>query len=69
VKLPTCGRAGIHEPWVIDRAGQTVIVGRDPAPDGYATLRTCRGGERLAVPGFPDITLATEELLGPPTSG
>lgn len=68
VKLPTYGRAGIGEAWVIDLAGQTVIAGRDPAPDGCATLPIYRRGERLTVPGFPDVTLATEELLGPPTS-
>lgn len=68
VKLPTYGRAGIGEAWVIDLGGQSVIVGRDPAPAGYATLRTCRRGERLTVPGFADVTLAIDELLGPPTS-
>lgn len=65
VKLPAYARAGIPEGWVLDVTGGVLIVGRDPGPTGYATTTVHRRGERLTVPGLPDVTLSVDELLGP----
>ena len=66
LKLPAYGRAGIAETWVVDLAGGAVIVGARPGPDGYALITVHPRGDRLVVPGFPDVTLTVEEILGPP---
>jgi Uma2 family endonuclease len=68
VKLPAYGRAGVAETWVVDLAGGAVIAGRSPGPDGYAVITPHERGERLTIPGFPDVALAVEEILGPPLS-
>lgn len=66
VKLPAYGRAGVPESWIVDLSGDAVIVGRDPSAGGYARTHVHRRGDRLTVPGFPDVTLAVDEVLGPP---
>lgn len=66
VKLPLYGRAGIRETWVVDLAGEVVIVGREPGATGYGAVTLHRRGDRLVVPGFQDITLTVDEILGPP---
>ena len=66
LKLPLYGRAGIRETWVVDLAAEVVIVGREPGPAGYAAVSLHRRGDRLVVPGFPDVTLTVDEILGPP---
>ncbi|MFN3929840.1 MAG: Uma2 family endonuclease [Thermoflexus sp.] len=63
-KLPLYGRAGIPETWVVDLAQGEVVVGRDPSPEGYRTLRTARRGETLAPLAFPDLILPVDEILG-----
>jgi Uma2 family endonuclease len=68
VKLPAYGRAGVPETWVVDLAAGVVIAGRRPGADGYAAITVHRRGERLAVPGFPEVALAVDEILGPPLS-
>ncbi len=66
VKLPAYGRAGIAETWVVDLPGDTIIAGSQPGPEGYASVTVRRRGERLRLPGFPDVTLTVDEILGPP---
>jgi Uma2 family endonuclease len=68
LKLPAYGRAGIPECWIVDLAGDGVIVGREPGPGGYGRMATHRRGERLLAPGFPDVGVAADEALGPPPS-
>lgn len=67
LKLPLYGRTGVAESWIVDLVGETVIVGSEPGPTGYATVAVRRRGERLVVPGFPDVVLVVDEILGPPT--
>jgi len=63
-KLPLYGRAGIPETWVVDLEREEVVVGRDPSPEGYRTLRIARRGETLSPLAFPDLTLSVDEILG-----
>ncbi len=63
-KLPLYGQAGIPEAWVVDLARGEVVVGRDPSPEGYRTVRIARRGETLSPLAFPDLALPVEEILG-----
>ncbi|MDW8183673.1 MAG: Uma2 family endonuclease [Anaerolineae bacterium] len=63
-KLPLYARSGIPEAWVVDLERGEVVVGRDPAPEGYRALRIARRGETLSPLAFPDFTLLVDELLG-----
>ncbi len=67
VKLPAYGRAGVPETWVVDLAGEQVIVGARPGRAGYSSITVRRRGERLAVPGFAEVTLMVDEILGAAT--
>jgi hypothetical protein len=49
----------------VDLVGQAVIAGREPSPMGYASVSTHHRGERLTVPGFPDVVLTVDEILSP----
>ena len=64
LKLPAYGRAGIPETWLVDLQSQVVVVGRDPDGDGYRSLLPLRRGASVSVPGFPDVTLTVDEILG-----
>ncbi|HUG36519.1 MAG TPA: Uma2 family endonuclease [Candidatus Limnocylindrales bacterium] len=65
LKLPAYGRAGIPEAWVVDLESQVVLLARDPDADGYRSLLPLRRGSSVNVPGFPDVTLTVDEILGP----
>ncbi|MGH7332539.1 MAG: Uma2 family endonuclease [Candidatus Rokuibacteriota bacterium] len=69
LKLPSYGQAGIQETWVVDLIGGVVIIGTRPGTEGYALVTVHPRGDRLIVPGFPDVMLAVEEILGPPSQG
>lgn len=62
-KLPLYARAGIGEAWLLDLQGEALEVHREPGPEGYALIRRCRRGERVAPAAFPDLELAVDDLL------
>ena len=64
VKAPLYARHSIAEYWIVDLEGAAVLVHRDPQPEGYASLRTARAGERLDLPGLPDAQIAVADILG-----
>jgi Uma2 family endonuclease len=63
IKLPLYARAGIREAWLLDLQGEALEVHREPGPEGYALIRRCRRGERVAPVAFPDPDLAVDDLL------
>jgi Uma2 family endonuclease len=65
-KLPLYARAGIAEAWLLDLDGDALEVHREPGPDGYALVRRCRRGVRVAPVALPDIEVAVADLLPPP---
>jgi Uma2 family endonuclease len=36
----------------------------EPGPNGYAAKSVHRGDDRLAIPGFPELTLSVNEVFG-----
>jgi Uma2 family endonuclease len=63
-KADTYAGDGIPELWVLDLAGDRLIVHRDPTPDGYASVQTAARGETITALAFPDITFTVDDILG-----
>lgn len=62
-KAPLYARAGIREYWVENLVHDEITVFREPGPDGYASQRSYRRGDRIALLAFPDIELAVDDLI------
>ena len=64
VKAPLYARHGIREYWLVNLVEAHVAIYRDPAPDGYRSIRLARPGEDVRPLAFPDAALAVDEILG-----
>lgn len=64
MKGPLYARAGIPEYWIVDVRRRQIEVYRDPAEDGYESLRTVRSADSLDLVALPGVTIAVSELLG-----
>lgn len=64
VKVPLYARAGIVEAWLVDLAGESIEVYRQPSATGYGQVRQVRRGQHLSSPALPDLELAADEILG-----
>jgi Uma2 family endonuclease len=63
VKAKVYAKAGVPEYWVVNVPRRTVEVLSVPTERGYAELREAGPGEALAVPGFPDVTVAVSSIF------
>ena len=50
--------------WVVDLAGDRLIVHRKPTANGYADVRSVARGETISPLAFPDVTSTADEILG-----
>ena len=48
-------RAGIADYWIVNVAGQSVEVRRDPIEDGYGEIKVYRSGDEIPLLAFPQI--------------
>ena len=62
-KVPTYGRAGVPETWLVDLAAETVTVYTGPGPDGYTREQLHRRGGAIAATGIPEIALQVDEMF------
>lgn len=62
-KLLRYARAGVRESWLLDLPGDALEVHREPGPRGYALIRRCYRGERIAPEALPDVEIAVDDLL------
>ena len=70
IKLPKYARAGIRDCWLVNLEADCLLVGREPQPGGgYGSEVELRRGARVTVPGFPDVVLTVDEVLGPSEGG
>lgn len=66
LKLRLYGQARVPQTWVVDLRGRAVISATRPGTKGYLRVTTHRApAARLVVPGFPDVVLTVEDILGP----
>jgi len=64
VKIPRYAAAGISEAWLVDLAGDAVIVYREPGPDGYGEHVTVSRAETLRPLLLPGLAIGVDEILG-----
>ena len=55
---------GVGETWVVDLAGQQVLVMRQPASGGYRHIRNLPQGATLDIEAFEDVRLAVDDVFG-----
>lgn len=64
IKGPLYARNVIPEYWIIDLNSDTVLVHRNPQPDGtWATVTTHGRGDMLTVAALPTVTVAVADIL------
>ncbi|MGH9071263.1 MAG: Uma2 family endonuclease [Acidimicrobiales bacterium] len=59
------GTAGVPECWIVDLAGDEVLVMRNPCATGYGDIQRARRGDLLPLPGLSGIDVTAAALLGP----
>jgi Uma2 family endonuclease len=64
IKAGLYARHLIPEFWLRDLRNETLVVHRDPAPQGYRDVKTLRRGESLSPLAFPDLVIEVSALLG-----
>jgi Uma2 family endonuclease len=57
-------QAGVTEVWLVDLVGQKVTFYREPGPQGYASVTTAQGDQRVSPQAFPDLALTGADILG-----
>jgi Uma2 family endonuclease len=63
-KGPLYAENGVSEYWIIDVDSATVLVHRDPQPDGtWAAVTTRRRGDTLDVAALPGVSVAVADVL------
>lgn len=66
LKAPLYAAAGIPELWIVDLTGEAVEVYQDPDPAGYRRYRRHVRGETVRSGTLAALSLAVDEILGPP---
>lgn len=64
VKVPLSARAGIPEVWLAELDAEKIEVYRQPGPHGYQEVQTVRRGQQLFPQAFPELALASDDILG-----
>jgi Uma2 family endonuclease len=62
------GRAGVPECWIVDLAGDQILVMRSPGAAGFTDVRQASRGEQLGVPALPGVVIDVAAVLGPSAS-
>lgn len=65
IKARLYAAAGIREYWIVNLAEGVIEVSRGPSADGYSSSTRHARGDALAVPGFPEVVLAVDDVLPP----
>jgi Uma2 family endonuclease len=64
VKIPLYAQNGIAEVWVVDLAGGTIEVYRQPSPSGYGQIQRLKRSQSLSPQAFPQLVVTVNEILG-----
>lgn len=66
-KLARYAAAGIPEVWVANLRVREVTAHTNPSSSTYATVTTYRPGDTVSPRAFPDVTLAVNDFMPPPS--
>jgi Uma2 family endonuclease len=58
-------RAGIRQTWIVDLAGDEVLVMDSPGPEGYGRVGAIRRGDVLEIAALDGVHLSVDAVLGP----
>jgi Uma2 family endonuclease len=64
VKIPLYANAGVPEVWLVDLTSDSILVHRQPSPEGYLETRRLGRGETLAPEALPRLQMTVESILG-----
>ncbi|MGQ0575968.1 MAG: Uma2 family endonuclease [Pseudonocardia sp.] len=64
VKMPIYAGQGIAEAWVVDIAGERVLVHTNPDDGSYRHVRPVRRGESITPLALPEVSFGVDEILG-----
>jgi Uma2 family endonuclease len=62
-KASIYARAGVPAYWIVNVAERCIEAYAKPQAEGYAERLVFKSGERISVPGFPDVTLAVDNVF------
>jgi Uma2 family endonuclease len=62
-KASIYARAGVPAYWIVNVADRCIEAYSNPHADGYAERLVFRSGEHVGVPGFPDVSLAVDDVF------
>ncbi|QIR35624.1 Uma2 family endonuclease [Tolypothrix sp. PCC 7910] len=63
-KIPLYAEANIIEVWLVDINEQIVEVYQQPTAVGYQFMQKFASGQTLSIPGFSDVNITINEILG-----
>jgi Uma2 family endonuclease len=63
-KVPKYARAGIPEAWLVNICKQVIEAYSSLHNGAYQQRRRAQRGATLVTPGFPDVTLTVNDILG-----
>jgi Uma2 family endonuclease len=64
VKVPLYARASIPEVWIVNLQDNSIEVYSQPEGGAYQERQQLQRGQSLSIPGFSDLTLAVDDVLG-----
>jgi Uma2 family endonuclease len=67
VKVPLYAQAGIPECWIVDLEADVIDVHRTLQGREYAHVERHHRGDRIRPGAFPDLRLAVDEIMPPPS--
>ena len=68
-KAALYSRGGIDEYWIVDLAGEQLLVLRRPGPDGYEAIEALGRGQAVHVAALPGIEVRVSDVLAPLITG
>ncbi len=63
-KVPLYARNGASDVWIVNLQGETIEVYSQPESGTYQLSRQLHRGEFVSIPGFPDVRLSVNDILG-----
>jgi Uma2 family endonuclease len=63
-KIPLYARCAVPEVWIVNLVDAELEVYRDPAAQGFRTVRRLGRADRIAPLAFPDVELVVGKILG-----
>jgi Uma2 family endonuclease len=64
IKAPQYARTGVPEYWIVDLAGDQVMVMREPSSTGYRDIRSLGPGNELSMGALPGVLFEVSQILG-----